>query len=134
MPRNTKLTWIAEYADGTRIPQYQGEESISTEKLDRAGLRQFIFVDDKNNEIHKTEFEVGDRFIYRLRTAIDAGTNEPRERIHIVGRVDKHDQRKVEFLFENEAKLLVGDFAEGNNAPKWIHPVTERACDLLIIS
>jgi hypothetical protein len=133
------VTWRAEYEDG-RITHQAGElgTQLSTDHLSREGLRRFILVDNKSGkDIIGHDFELGDMFFYRRRTAMRPGEDVV-EVIHILGKTrSKEGPNEIFFVFETDKRIEDGDFndpqAPGIKNP-WRYPLSWHDADLTPIT
>lgn len=141
--RQDKVVWSAILEDDTVFAQYSEDgEERSSEDIPRNGLRKFCLLSKEDNRVlFVQEFQIGCRFFYRRRTAMDQGG--PIEVIHIIGtkyQLGGDWLTQTVFVYEEDLSIVFGDVVIGKPEPvlgklfKWRHPVIFVDADEEIIS
>ncbi len=108
-----RLSWVANYSDGTQLTQLGDGTEASSEAVDRSKLASFSLLDLAGNVVLNQQFERGDLFAYRCRSILRTDKSEI-ERIHILS-VTRGEFRQVAFVFESDFHIELGDFAKEKN-------------------
>jgi len=134
-----KLCWVAQYADGSIITQFDSGEEQTVDKLSRENLRRFSMVDSTSKILCSQDLVPGQMFFYRKRTAMRPGQDIV-EIIHIFGwrraTDGNQDSISVLFVYESDLHIEAGGFHHPSRAvhPKeWRHPIVWHESDLVPI-
>jgi hypothetical protein len=145
----TKLVWVAYYVDGTIFSQYSEDGTEhSVEEVSREGLRGFSLATTMSGRIlFHQDLQPGMRFFYRRRNALQQGVGSDEapsvKIVHIVGCEYGHGVlawpvRHNTFIYEDDFRILSGDFVRGNVAQagfeQWRHPIKSVPVDLEVIT
>lgn len=112
-----KLSWAVRYSDKEMLYQFDADGTErSTNDIHRKKLRAFLMFKEDGIMLFAQEFQPGQEFIYRRRTAMRTGANVI-EVIHMVGwrkkiDVDGREQRvcNINFIYESDLHIESGDF------------------------
>lgn len=132
-----KAAWVARFVDGTIEKQF-GEFGVenSVDNLPRAGLRNITLVDSEGKSFVAMDYEPGDMFFYRRRTAMKPG-HDVVEVIHILGKTLSEDgPNEIIFLYESDLHSELGDFqqVDSKRPDEWRYPIAWHEADLIPIS
>lgn len=125
-----KLTWVAIYQNGEIIIQKENGMK-SSEALDHSKMYIFHLVNQNEQPIFTIRLKPGQRFFYRIRTAMRAGVGVL-DRIHVVGwRSD--NEKCICFVSENDMHIEVGDFIYKDDPYRklrpWLYEINWRDLD-----
>lgn len=141
MTPSDKIRWMAHYADGSVFKQYDEERNArSCETMSRENLRGFSLVSKAGKILFHQDLVPGMRFFYRRRTAMEQGTGV--KVVHIVGYdigfgVLLWPIRNITFVYEDEFKVISGDFDNSLNPCKrhpWRHNIKPVEADEIVIT
>lgn len=139
-----KLTWGVRYSNGDMFYQYDADGTARpTQEIVRKNLRAFILFNG-NSVLFAQEFQPGQEFIYRRRSAMRTG-QDVIEVIHVVGwrkktKVDEREQyvSNINFIYESDLHIESGEFLfteeEGyGNPEQWRYPPEFVDDDYIVI-
>ena len=111
----SKLIWHAVYSDGSVLSQVTDGVEVSSEQIDKTRLAVFVLTTrDRDHTIFTQMTKPGQRLMYRVRNAIQAGGAAGR--VHVLA-VEEDAHRYVVFVDESTMIVDIGDFTDDVNAP-----------------
>lgn len=122
----SKLHWVAEYKDGSRMYQHEG----NSKDIDRKNVRKIMLVDINDAAILTQHYRPGYQVLYRSRSiSID---NKIVDRIHLLGWIF-NDIQHISYVFEHDLRIENSSFvpyAHFTDQP-WFYAFDLKEYDLI---
>jgi len=127
-----KLQWFAELNDGKLVWQFDPEREpveISTDSLPLLEIKNFNLFDEKGKIVFTSYLDPGDMLIYRRRTKMKMGQQEPVEICHLAGSKREENIRAIAFIFERSEKIEMRNGFEEKHP--WHYGIVESEREMM---